>query len=141
MKSQLTKEIAKMKHIKKIERISILIMGAILIFFLFAANAISSSNTNLKITSLKLEKSSISPNEAVYLTYWLKPGGMISQCFNMGIDVKKGERKKRLKSWGLPSKLCDDLRQGRAISQTWQVKIPLKCCPKLSNIFVKAYKA
>ncbi len=124
MKSQLTKEIAKMKHIKKIEIILTLIIGAILISFLFAANAISSPNTNLKITRLKLDKSSISPNEAVNLTYWLKPEGMIHACFNMGIDVKKGEREKRLESWGLPSKLCDDLRQGLTISQTWQVKIP-----------------
>ncbi|MBL0701864.1 MAG: hypothetical protein JJV91_00075 [Desulfosarcina sp.] len=113
-----------MKHIKKIEIILTLIIGAILISFLFAANAISSPNTNLKITRLKLDKYSISPKEAVNLTYWLKPEGMISQCFNMGIDLKKGKRKKRLKSWGLPSKLCDDLRQGRTISQTWKVDVP-----------------
>lgn len=113
-----------MKHIKKIEIILTLTIGAMLIFFLFAANAISSPNTNLKITRLKLDKYSISPKEAVNLTYWLKPEGMISQCFNMGIDLKKGERKKRLKSWGLPSKLCDDLRQGRTISQTWKVDVP-----------------
>ena len=101
--------------------LSILTIGALLIFLLIPVKAISA---NLKIINLEVDRSRISENESVMLTYWLNPEGVIHTCFNMGIYVNKENRQELVRSWGLPSNLCDELKQSRTISQTWKVDIP-----------------
>jgi hypothetical protein len=79
---------------------------------------------NVKITNLKLDKSKIVTGDTLKLTYGLKVEGELHGCFNMGIRVRKGGKKKWVRTWGLPSKLCDDLNAGRVISQIWSVEMP-----------------
>ena len=107
---------------KQIRLISII---AFLFFaVLIPASDLESAPTNLTITSLKLDRTSIEPNESVNITYQLKPEGMIHKCFNMGIWCYKDSGGKQLKSWGLPSRLCNDFKDGKTISQTFSIKIP-----------------
>ncbi len=97
--------------------------GVVLFIGIFSLQAMG-AETNLKIADLKLDKSRYMPGDSVKLTYWLRAEGRPHMCFNMGIYVKKGRQQSLLKTWGLPSQLCDALKQGRTISQTWTVEIP-----------------
>jgi hypothetical protein len=96
--------------------------------FLFLAVLTPASNSesapNLIIDSLKFDKTRIEPNESINITYQLRPEGIIPTCINMGIWCYKDSGGKQLKSWGLPSRLCNDLKDGKTISQTIRLKIP-----------------
>jgi hypothetical protein len=99
-------------------------MIILFVALMIPASDSQSASPNLIVTGLRIDKTRINQKTTIAITYRLKPEGLIHSCFNMGLWCHKGSLGKQLKTWGLPSSLCNDIKTGRTISQTRSVKMP-----------------
>jgi hypothetical protein len=82
------------------------------------------NGTDLKIMDFTATTTKLLENKPFNISYSIIAAGNVHACINMAVDINKGNRNTRFKKWGLPSNLCDRLKNNQSVSQTLQINLP-----------------